>query len=89
MNAVAIGAYLPASLDGRGARLETHGAETVAGQISDVRVVPNDVAASYLINKLTGTGGICGVRMPQGGPYLSTADVDKIRAWINRGAPND
>jgi hypothetical protein len=42
VNAVAIGAYLPASLDGRGARLETHGAESVAGEVRDVKAVPSE-----------------------------------------------
>ncbi|HEV7991716.1 MAG TPA: carboxylesterase family protein [Gemmatimonadaceae bacterium] len=42
VNAVALGAYLPVSLDGQHARLETHGAETTTGEISDVRVVPSD-----------------------------------------------
>ena len=42
VNAVALGAYLPASLDGKGARLETHGGETTTGELRDVKSVPSD-----------------------------------------------
>jgi hypothetical protein len=41
VNAVSLGAYLPASLDGSGARLETHGAETTTGDVRDVKTVPS------------------------------------------------
>ena len=27
--------------------------------------------------------------MPQGGPKLSDCDINKIKAWIDRGAPNN
>jgi hypothetical protein len=43
--AVALGAYLPMSLDTRQARLETHGAETTVGDIRDVKAVPSDAWA--------------------------------------------
>jgi len=62
---------------------------TSSGCGPKVRVVPFDSAGSYLITKLTGGAGICGERMPQGGPYLSAAQIDVIRGWIDRGAPND
>ena len=45
VNAVALGAYVPMSLDTRDARLETHGAETTTGAIADVRTVPSDAWA--------------------------------------------
>jgi len=54
-----------------------------------MRVKPNDAANSYLIQKLEGTAGIGGARMPLGGPYLDQATIDKIKAWINSGAPNN
>lgn len=52
------------------------------------RVKPLDPANSYLYRKITGSG-ITGDRMPQGGPYLSDAQIKLVRDWIRRGAPND
>ncbi|HEX9406999.1 MAG TPA: hypothetical protein VF975_06755 [Thermoanaerobaculia bacterium] len=52
------------------------------------RVAPGDPANSYLYRKITGAG-ITGDRMPQGGPYLSDAQIKLVRDWIRRGAPND
>jgi len=53
------------------------------------RVAPGDPDNSYLIQKLEGTAGIAGVRMPQGGPYLDQATIDMVRDWITAGAPNN
>ncbi len=53
-----------------------------------LRVKPNDFANSYLYRKVTGAG-ITGDRMPQGGPFLTDAQIKLIRDWIRRGAPND
>ena len=53
-----------------------------------VRIKPADPANSYLYRKITGAG-ITGDRMPQGGPYLTDAQIKLIRDWIRRGAPND
>lgn len=52
------------------------------------RVEPGDPANSYLYRKLTGAG-ITGDRMPQGLPPLSQAQIQLVRDWIRRGAPND
>ena len=52
-------------------------------------VSPGDPEASYLIHKLEGRAGIAGSRMPQGGPFLSSADIAVIRSWIQAGAPNN
>ncbi len=49
-------------------------------------VKPNDVAGSYLINKLTGQGMCSGSQMPKGRAALSPAELDTIRAWISTGA---
>jgi len=51
-----------------------------------IRVVPGDPDASFLIQKLQGTQTL-GDRMPDGGPYLTTATVNVIRQWILDGAP--
>jgi hypothetical protein len=53
-----------------------------------LRVAPGDPANSYLYRKVTGAG-ITGDRMPQGGPFLTDAQIKLIRDWIRRGAPND
>jgi len=53
-----------------------------------LRVAPGDPSGSYLYRKVTGSG-ISGDRMPQGGPYLSDAQIKLVRDWIRRGAPND
>jgi len=50
-----------------------------------IRVVPGDPDASFLIQKLDGTQTL-GERMPDGGPYLTTATVNVIRKWIQDGA---
>ena len=53
------------------------------------RVTPNDPERSYLIKKLRGDLDISGSRMPQGGPFLSDAEIDRFVRWIDNGAPND
>ena len=52
-------------------------------------VEPNDAENSYLIHKLDGRAGIVGVRMPVGASFLSDADIDVIKQWINAGAQNN
>jgi hypothetical protein len=42
VNALGLGAYVPATLDTRDARLETHAAETTAGEASGVEKVPSE-----------------------------------------------
>ena len=55
----------------------------------DLRATTGDPEASYLIHKLEGRAGIVGSRMPQGGPFLSTDEIDVIRSWIMADATND
>jgi len=52
-------------------------------------VEPDDAENSYLIHKLDGRAGIVGDRMPPAGPFLSQADIDVIKQWINAGAQNN
>jgi mono/diheme cytochrome c family protein len=48
-----------------------------------VLVVRRDVGASYLVAKLRGGSGICGLTMPPGGVRaLSPAEIAEIEAWI-------
>ena len=60
-----------------------------SGKAGAVRVIPGNPDGSYMIQKLEGTSGIVGVRMPNGGPYLTESQVSVIRDWILRGARND
>ena len=53
------------------------------------RIKPNDVANSYMIQKLMGAPGIVGVQMPKGGTPLPQATIDRMKTWINNGAPNN
>lgn len=46
------------------------------------RVIPGDSAASYIIAKLRGEAGICGVQMPRGQPPLPETEIQTIAAWI-------
>ena len=50
------------------------------------RVAPGDANNSYLIQKLEGSAGIAGQRMPAGLPPLPQSDIDIIRQWIGEGA---
>jgi hypothetical protein len=51
-------------------------------------IVPGNADASLIIQKIS-PGPPFGARMPQGGPYLDSATVGVIRAWINEGAPDN
>ena len=53
------------------------------------RVEPGNPDDSYLVRKLEGGPDITGTRMPQGGPFLNQAAMDRIRQWITDGAPNN
>jgi hypothetical protein len=46
-------------------------------------VEPGDAAASYLVNKLTGTSLCSGSQMPKGGSPLNNTQLDTVRAWID------
>lgn len=53
------------------------------------RVEPGDPDGSYLFRKVTGGPGITGERMPQSRPALTAVQIQLLRDWIRRGAPND
>lgn len=48
-------------------------------------IAPSDVAGSFFLAKLDANPE-CGERMPLGGPYISAAVLEPIRAWIAAGA---
>ena len=52
-------------------------------------VEPGDADISYLYLKIIADAEISGRRMPPGGPYLAAEEIELVRAWIERGAPDD
>lgn len=48
------------------------------------RVTPGNGDGSLIVRKLRGTA--TGSRMPQGGPFMTTAEIQKFVDWINQGA---
>jgi hypothetical protein len=59
------------------------------GSSDEIRVVPGNASGSLLFQKISQTTPPCGVRMPLGGPPLSSALVTLVEDWINAGAQND
>ena len=53
-----------------------------------MRVKPGDAMNSVLHQKIVGNSSF-GERMPKGGSALSQADEQKIKTWIDNGAPQD
>jgi hypothetical protein len=53
-----------------------------------ILVVPGAAAESYLFEKVTSNEPSAGERMPVGQP-LPPALIERIRAWIDAGAPDD
>jgi mono/diheme cytochrome c family protein len=61
-------------------------ASLMAGTSSHGPVVtPYDGEGSVIVRKLRGTAGF-GNRMPQGGPFLSEAEIELVARWIKQGA---
>jgi len=58
-------------------------------QPSLMRVKPGDPDNSYLYRKVLGASGISGSRMPQGGPFLTSAQLQLIHDWILAGAQDN
>jgi len=54
-----------------------------------VRVVAGSPDASYLVQKVEGTPGIVGLRMPFAPPYLTEGQILILRRWIELGAPRN
>ncbi len=62
-----------------------------SNESSLVRIAPGDPPASYLVHKIEGTQasvGGSGVRMPLGGS-LTDDQINTIRAWVTKDAPNN
>jgi hypothetical protein len=71
-----------------GLRLDSH-ANVLAGGITGTEVVACQPTASLIYLKVSSDTPPVGVRMPQGGPYLSAAQIQTIHDWIAGGAPLD
>lgn len=54
-----------------------------------LRVDPGNPDDSYLVMKIEGAPSIAGGRMPLGRPPLSTDQIQRIRTWIEDGAPDN
>ncbi len=52
-------------------------------------IKPNDPDNSYLLQKIIGSNGIHGSRMPLNSSPLSQDKIDIITEWINDGAKNN
>jgi len=58
------------------------------------RIKPNDAVNSYLVQKIEGSPGITGSRMPFGcgstaNPCLDQATIDLVKTWVAQGALNN
>jgi len=49
-------------------------------------VIPEEPNQSPIVDKISSDNPEHGVRMPEGGPYLSDDEIDAIRQWIEEGA---
>lgn len=74
-----------------GVRLNTYDnvINSVGDQYGTNVVDPGSAQTSPLIDKIASSNPAFGVRMPDGGPYLSNERIEQIRTWINNGANND
>lgn len=54
-----------------------------------IRVIPGNPDGSYLVQKLEGTAGIVGTRMPRNATPLTDGQMLIVRRWIQDGAKND
>ncbi len=60
------------------------------GKLSGARVVvPGKPCSSLLLMKLRGTTGAVGERMPRGGPYFTSAQLQLVSDWIAEGASGE
>jgi len=64
------------------------GASPISGiNLADYNVLKTYASNGILISAITHTGSV--EPMPQGGNKLSDCEIDKFRAWINRGTLNN
>lgn len=58
-------------------------------QYGELVVQKGDADGSPLVDKIESDNPEFGVRMTEGGPYLSDDEIDLIKEWINDGAENN
>jgi hypothetical protein len=58
-------------------------------QYGQLVVQEGDASSSPLVDKIESSNPAEGERMPQGGPYLSTDEIDLIKEWIDEGAEDN
>ncbi len=51
-------------------------------------VIPGDASGSPIVDKISANPRF-GSRMPLGRAPLEAADINRVRVWINNGAPNN
>lgn len=73
---------------GSGGLTVTSVAALMTGGDHGPAIVAGNADGSILIQKLNANPPF-GARMPQGGPFLSTTEIDLIKRWINQGALNN
>ena len=61
---------------------------SVGDQYGKKIVIPDSASASPLVDKIESNPEF-GNRMPAGGPFLSTEQINLIKEWINNGAENN
>jgi cytochrome c len=69
----------------RNLHLDTY-AGVLAGGLTGTEVVSCQAEASLIFLKVSMDNPPVGQRMPQGGPYLSTSQIELFRRWIDGGA---
>lgn len=58
-------------------------------QYGELVVQEGDANGSPLVDKIESSNPQFGDRMPLGGPYLSSDDINLIKDWIDEGAENN
>lgn len=63
--------------------------KSVGVQYGTEVIDPGSPNNSPIVDKISNDNPQFGVRMPEGGPPLNSAQIDSIIAWIEDGAPNN
>jgi len=69
-----------------GFRLDTRATATAPAESGDIPIVPGDVAASQLINRITNHNDNLRMPPPESNLSLNAAEIDLLRRWIEQGA---
>lgn len=63
--------------------------ESEGDQYGELVVQEGDAEGSPLVDKIESDNPEYGVRMPEGGPYLSDDEIELIKEWIDDGAEDN